>query len=164
MSWIRAKKKYSKPRKLYDKMRIEGENELVKRYGLKNKREIWKADSAVERVRNQAKKLITADKEEQEKLINKLNKIGLKVKKIADILALSKEDWLKRRLQSLLIEKKLAKPKEARQLIAHKHVLIDGKFVNIPGYIVKSEEEDKIEVIKKQPEIEKNAEGGVKNG
>ena len=77
---------------------------------------------------------------------------------------LHKEDWLKRRLQSLLIEKKLAKPKEARQLIAHKHVLIDGKFVNIPGYIVKSEEEDKIEVIKKQPEIEKNAEGGVKNG
>lgn len=143
---IRKHKRYSKPRKMYDKVRIEEENVLVKKYGLKNKREIWKAESAIGRIRRQAKKLITVGKEKQEELLNKLKKEGFKVEKIADILALDKEDWLKRRLQSILIEKRLAKPRQARQLIAHKHVSIGGKIVNIPGYIVKINEEDKIEI------------------
>lgn len=162
MSWLRKNKKYSKPRRLYDKIRIEQENELVKRYGLKNKREIWKADAAIERIRNQAKKLITASEEEKEKLFNKFNKLGFKVKKIADVLALNKEDWLKRRLQSILIEKKSVKPKEARQLIAHKHVAINDKIMNIPGYIVKVDEEDKIEIKKvggKKKGVEEKKEG-----
>jgi len=158
MSWLRKKKKYSKPRKLYDKVRIEEENELLRNYGLKNKREIWKADSAIERIRKQAKSLITADKEKQDVLLEKLNKIGFKVEKIADILALNKEDWLKRRLQSFLVEKKLAKPKEARQLIAHKHVKVDGKIINIPSYIVKIKEESKIEVSKSKKEITQKGE------
>ena len=79
MSWIRKKKKYSRPRKLFDKIRIEEENELIKKYGLKNKKEIWKADSAIGRVRNQAKNLITADSEEQKKLIDISQKISLSV-------------------------------------------------------------------------------------
>ena len=149
MTWIRKKKKYRRPKKLYDKVRIEEENVLVKTYGLKNKKEIWKAEAAIERIRNQAKKLITASEEEQEILYNKLNKIGFKVAKIADILDLNKEDWLKRRLQSVLIIKNLAKPREARQMIVHKHVAIDNKIVNIPSYIVKVEEEDKIKIIRK---------------
>ncbi len=149
MTWIRKNKKYSRPRKLYDKTRIEDENELLKIYGLKNKREIWKADAAIGRIRTQAKKLITASQEEQKKLIEKLKNLGLKVGKIADILALNKEDWLKRRLQSILIEKKLAGPKEARQLIAHKHVTINRKKVNVPCYIVSVEEEKNIQIIKK---------------
>ena len=65
------------------------------------------------------------------------------VEKIADILDLEKEDWLRRRLQSILILKNMARPRGARQLITHKHVLIDGKIVNIPGYIVKVDEERK---------------------
>jgi len=116
---IRKHKKYSRPRKMYDKTRIEEENRLLERYGLKSKKEIWKAESAVDKIRGQAKSLITSSKEEQDKLIGRLNKIGLKVEKIADILALEKEDWLKRRLQSIIVEKRLAKTgKEARQLIA----------------------------------------------
>jgi len=161
MTWIRKRKKYNKPRRLYDKRRIEEENMLIKKYGLKNKREIWKADVAIERIRNQAKKLITASEEKQQELFNKLNKMGFKVKTIADILALNKEDWLKRRLQSVLIIKNYAKPREARQLIVHKHVAIGDKIVNIPSYIVKTDEEDRIKVFKKIKK-EKDKEG-VKN-
>lgn len=148
MSWIRKKKKFSRPRKIYDKQRIEEENGLVSRYGLKNKREIWKAEAAIARIRNRAKILITAGKEEQEKLFDKLNSLGFKVKNIADVLDLNKEDWLKRRLQSIIILKNLAKPREARQLISHKHVAIEGNIVNIPSYMVKVDEEDKIRVFK----------------
>jgi len=149
MTWLRKKKKYGRPRKLYDKMRIEEENELVKRYGLKNKKEIWKAESAIERIRDQAKKLITAGEAEQVEFFNKLKKMGFKVEKIADILDLNKEDWLRRRLQSILILKNLAKPREARQLIVHKHVLVGKNVVNIPSYMVEVSEEDKIKIFKK---------------
>ena len=149
MTWIRKRKRFSRPRKLFDKARIEEENNLVELYGLKNKREIWKADAAIARIRDRAKKLITSSQEKQKVLIEKLNKMGLKVEKIADILGLDKESWLKRRLQSVLVEKKLARPREARQLIAHKHVVINNKVVNIPSYIVKVDEESKIQVIRK---------------
>ncbi len=148
MSWIRKKRKYTKPRKPFDKIRIEEENELVEKYGLKNKKEIWKAESAIERIRKQAKKLITADQKEQAKLTERLRKIGFKVETIADILSLNKEDWLKRRLQSILIQKALAKPKQARQLITHKHVSISGKIINIPSAIIGIEEENSIQILK----------------
>ncbi len=145
MSWIRKKKKYSSPRKVFDSTRIEEENKLIQKYGLKNKKEIWKANSAIEKIRNQAKKLITAEEEEKEKLFSKLNETGFDVEKIADILGLDKENWLKRRLQTIVYEKGLAKtPKEARQLIVHKHISIGGKIVNIPSYIVKVGEEGEI--------------------
>jgi len=143
---IRKKKKYRKPRRVFDKTRIEEENQLIEKYGLKNKKEIWKAEASIERIRSQAKKLITASQEEQEKLLDKLNKIGLKVKSIAEVLALNTEDWLRRRLQSILVSKNLARPKEARQAIVHKHVSIGGKIVNIPSYIVKTDEEDRIKI------------------
>lgn len=144
---LRKHKIYSRPRKMYDKVRIQEENELVKKYGLKSKREIWKADAAIDKIRRQAKKLITANQKEQGKLFAKLRRMGFKVDNISDILGLNKENWLKRRIQSLLFEKKIAKtPKEARQLIAHKHVAINGNIVNVPSYIVPVEEEDKIKI------------------
>ena len=158
MTWLRKRKKYSRPRKLYDKVRIEEENSLIKTYGLKNKEEIWRAEAAIERLRNRAKNLITASTEEQKKLFSKLNNMGFKVEKISDILGLSKENWLKRRLQSVLVKKGYAKPKEARQLIVHKHVAINNNIINIPSYIVKVDEEDKIKVFKKMKKIEDDKE------
>lgn len=146
---IKKKKNFSRPRKAYDMVRIKDENELAKKYGLKSKKEIWKAEAAVDRIRSLGKKLITAKKEEQEIFFNKLNKMGFKIKTVSDILGLTKENWLKRRLQSLIIEKGMAKPKEARQLIAHKHVSIDGKIINVPSYMVDVEDENKIQIIKK---------------
>ena len=145
---LRKKKKYSKPRKAYDIIRIKEENELVKKYGLKNKREIWKAEASISRIRRRGKSLITASIEKQQEFFNKLERIGFKTTKISEILDLKKEDWLKRRLQSILIQKNLATPKGARQLITHKNVMIDGKIVDVPGYIVKVSEENKIKIIK----------------
>ena len=57
---IRKKKKYEKPRKMYETSRIEEENELVKKYGLKNKREIWKTISKVRYYRHRAMDLARA--------------------------------------------------------------------------------------------------------
>jgi len=143
----RKHKKYRKPKTPFDKARIEEENSLIERYGLKNKKEIWKADSAIDKTRKQAKLLLTKTGKEQEKFIGKLKKIGFPVDSVADILALDKEDYLKRRLQSVVVRKKLAgTPRQARQFIVHKHITIDNKIVNVPSYIVKTDEEGKIEI------------------
>src|SRR3989344_4962103 len=123
-------KKFERPRKAYDSKRIEEENSLVAKYGLKNKREIWKADFAVKIIRGNAKTLITAEENEKNEFIERLQKKGFNIKSIGDALALTKEAVLQRRLQSVLVDKKLARsPKHARQLIVHKHVAIDGRKV-----------------------------------
>jgi len=135
-------KKYSRPRKPFDKIRITEENLLKEKYGLKNKREIWKADSAISRIRSLAKQLITKPKEEQTAFIERLNKKGFNTNNFAETLALNKEDWLKRRLQTVVFSRKLTNtPKQARQLITHKHVVIGNQIVNIPSYQVSLEEE-----------------------
>jgi len=138
----RQRKKYSKPRKLYDSVRIKEENVLVEKYGLKNKREIWKAEASIKRIRNLAKKLITAGENEKINFVERLKKKGFKINNISDALALNKEDLLKRRLQTVLFVKGLANTsKQARQLIVHKHVSIEDQTVNIPSYHVNLEEE-----------------------
>lgn len=144
---IRKKNLFSKPRRLHDKQRIIDENVLVEKYGLKNKREIWKADAKIAKIRNLAKKLITLSDEKKNVLIARLQKMGFKVNNIADILGLNKEDLLKRRLQTFVSEKKLARtPKQARQLITHRHVSVAGQTVSIPSYHVAANEENKIEL------------------
>lgn len=141
----RKRRLYTRPKKLYDKPRIEEENVIAQKYGLKNKREIWKADSKVSAMRKRAKLLISKSKEEQEIFFNKLNKMGLKTASIADVLALTKEDLLERRLQTVLFKKGLVKtPHQARQLIVHKHVLVNNKITNSPSFVVSVDLENKI--------------------
>ena len=156
----RAHKKYSRPRTPFDKNRIDEEKSLMKKYGLKNKREIWRSESFINRIRSQAKKLILKP-EQQKKLMNRLTKLGLvgPGSDIDDILALTKEKLLERRFQTIVFKKGLAKTaREARQMIVHKKVKIGDRTINIPGYIVRKEEENKISVngrIKKEPKIAK---------
>ena len=143
----RKHKKYSKPKRPYDKSRIDEEAGIKKEYGLKNKREIWKADAKVKSMREKAKKLIGKSEEEQKALFDILNKIGMNVNSIADVLALDKKDYLERRLQTVILKRKLAKSiKEARQLISHKKVLVEGSAIDSPSYVVPIALEDKITI------------------
>jgi len=157
----RKKKKFSRPRKLFDSVRIETENATVNKYGLKNKREVWKAKSKVSTIRRQAKELIGKSTERQNAFFEKLNKIGLNVKNIPDVLALTEQNLLDRRLQTLLVRKKIVnKSKQARQLIVHKHVLVDGKAVSVPSFIVSTDMESKIslKIGKEKPKKNLNSE------
>ncbi|MGC8812546.1 MAG: 30S ribosomal protein S4, partial [Candidatus Aenigmatarchaeota archaeon] len=89
------------------------------------------------------------DKEAEKELIKKLNKLGLLDEKASldDVLSLTVENILERRLQTILFRKGLANsPKHARQLISHGHVFIDGRKVLYPSYLVKKGEEEKITV------------------
>jgi small subunit ribosomal protein S4 len=145
----RKHKKYSKPKKPYDKLRIEEEAKIIEEFGLKNKREIWKADSVIKLIRERTKKLLRASEEERKYFFEKLKKIGLNVNSVADALSLDKKDYLNRRLQTIVFKKRLAPTiKAARQMIVHRKILVDGRIVDRPSYIVPLNLEDKIEVIK----------------
>lgn len=147
----RKRKMFSRPKKLFDRTRMDEENVLVNKYGLKNKREIWKAKTAVSKLRRRAKGLIAAPEDEQRAFFDKLTKNGMKVVDISDALALTEEAVFERRLQTFVVRKNLASTmKGARQLIVHKNVLVDGKIVNIPSFVITLDLEDKISLKEKK--------------
>jgi small subunit ribosomal protein S4 len=149
-------KTYSRPKRPFDKKRFEEEAQIKKEFGLKNKKEIWKANARIRVIREKAREHISSKEEEQKKLFNKLQKIGLNVNSIADVLSLEKRDYLKRRLQTRVFEKKLTPSiKTARQKITHKKVLVDGKVIDSPSYIVPISLEDKISLKKNKEKLPK---------
>ncbi len=161
----RKHKIYSRPKRPFNKERITEENEIRNEFGLKTKTEIWKTESRVKEMRERAKELISASPEAQQELFKKLKKKGFNVNSISDVLSLNKIDYMKRRLQTVLVNKKIATtPKGARQLITHKKVLVNGEVVDSPSYIVPVEYEDKISLkIKIRPKAEKPIENEVTN-
>ena len=107
-------------------------------------------------MRERAKKLITADEKEQKAFFDKLNEMGMDVKSLADVLSLDKKDYLNRRLETVVFKKKLTTTiKTARQMITHKKVLVDGKVVSSPSYIVPLALEGKITLKESKKPLEK---------
>ena len=137
---------YTRPFKRWDKSRLNEEAKLLKIYGLKNKRELWKAKDIVRKFRARARRLFT-EETGREELFAKLQKLGIFTKDatLDDILGMKVEDILERRLQTLVLRKGLTHtPTQARQVITHRHITINGTIVDIPGHIVTLEEEKSI--------------------
>jgi small subunit ribosomal protein S4 len=148
----KQRRKYEKPKHPWKAERVTQENELLSKYGLKNKREVWRAKSTVGRFRQQARKLLGSSGEEAEKekkeLLDKLNRLGIiETRSVEDVLGLSVEDLLDRRLQTMVYRKGLSNTiKQARQFVTHDHVLVSDNVVNVPGYILPKDDEDKIKI------------------
>lgn len=146
----KQKKKYEKPLRPWDKKSILEESELIKNYGLRRKREIYKAESILRNFRRQARRLAAErNEEEKKKLLDKLEGLGLldKGSTLDNILSLNIEDLLERRLQTILFKKNFAKtPKQARQFIVHGHVKIGERKIRWPSFLVPKNLEKKINV------------------
>ncbi|MEM5882661.1 MAG: 30S ribosomal protein S4 [Candidatus Aenigmatarchaeota archaeon] len=146
----KQRKKYEVPKRPWDKERLEKERKIMKDYGLKKKKELWRAEAILRKYRRIARDLTAKrDKEKEKELIKKLNSLGLLDERASldDVLSLTVENILERRLQTIVFRKGLANTiKHARQLIVHGHVFIDGRKVLYPSYIVRRGEEGKIEV------------------
>ncbi len=154
----RLKKKFKKPKRPFEKERIMEELEFLGKYGLRNKREYWKARTILANWRNIARQTrrLTREKavEAQKELIKKLNRLGIIGAEAAfeDVLLLTVEDVLKRRLQTLVFEKGLASTvHQARQFIVHGHIQVLGKKIDAPSYIVKLKEEDFLDFTPNSP-------------
>ena len=154
----RLKKKYKKPKHPFQKERIMEELEFLGKYGLRNKREYWKMRTMLGNWRHIARQSRTLSKEKavevQQILIKKLNRLGIigPEAEFEDLLLLTVEDILKRRLQTFVYEKGLASTiYQARQYITHGHIQVKGKKINAPSYIVKKEEEDLVDFAPNSP-------------
>ncbi|HEY7507173.1 MAG TPA: 30S ribosomal protein S4 [Nitrososphaera sp.] len=147
----KAKKLYRRPRMIWTTDQLNAELYIMGSYGLRNKRELWKAQTEVARIRNQARALLAlsteARAEKEKRLLNFLSRLGLAKEgaTLDDILNLKAEDLLERRLQTIVMKKSGTKsPYQARQVVSHGHVSIGNRKVNIPGYLVRTEEESQI--------------------
>jgi len=149
----RQRKKYETPRHPWDKARMDAEDRILKKYGLRRKREIWRAQTVLRKFRTQARNLMarTDQQAEREKaaLIRRLQRFALvdEGATLDDVLGLTVEDIIRRYLQWMVYEKGLARtPKQARQMIVHGHVRVNGRIVRSPTYMVPADEEGTIEV------------------
>jgi len=129
------------------------ELKILGTFGLKTKRELWKARTELSRVRNQARSLLALRQDVREQkepiLMNSLSKVGYVQSDatLDDVLNLEINDLLGRRLQTIVQKKFYFKtPYQARQAVSHGHVLIGDQIVNIPSYLVKVDEEDKVKL------------------
>ena len=146
-----SRKVWKKPKRPLNYDLMMEELKILGTFGLKTKRELWKANTELSRVRLQARSLLALRQEDREQkesiLINSLSKIGLvdKNSTLDDVLNLQVADLLSRRLQTIVQRKLYFKtPYQARQAIVHGHIMIGERVVTIPSYNVKIDEESKI--------------------
>lgn len=156
-----ARKHYQTPSHPWDGPRISEEKMIVRKYGLKNKRELWKIQTILRNLRRQARelqaRLNTSDEQaikEVDALLKRLIRLGLLSSKsdLNDVLSLEVEALLVRRLQTQIYLKGMARTvKQARQLIVHGHIGIDGRKVTVPSYMVADTETGVIDFYMSSP-------------
>jgi small subunit ribosomal protein S4 len=145
---------WKKPKRPLNYNLMMDELKTLGTFGLKTKRELWKARTNLSKLRHQARSLLALRqeirKEKEPVLINSLSKIGLvdKNSTLDAVLNLQVTDLLSRRLQTIVQKKLYFKtPYHARQAIVHGHIMIGDRIITIPSYIVKIDEESKIHLI-----------------
>lgn len=151
----KARKKYSRPRSPWRADQLAQELYLLGNFGLRNKRELWKAETQLSSMRKQARTLLAATEQvrlrEEKKLLDSLRRKGLVAEgaSLDDILSLTVEDVLARRLQTMVFKKGMAlSPLHARQLIVHGHVVVGERTIKIPGYGINRLEEPEIKLVR----------------
>ncbi|ADD04009.1 30S ribosomal protein S4 [Natrialba magadii ATCC 43099] len=144
-------KQYETPNHPYQGERISTEHSLLDRYGLKNKEELWRAQSELRSYRREARDLLgqaqgdEAVQRRSEEFLGRLKRVGIldEADELGDILSLEVEDVLERRLQTVAYRKGLANtPQQARQFIIHGHVVVGDQRHRVPSYVVDVDEED----------------------
>jgi small subunit ribosomal protein S4 len=143
--------KFHGPLHPWQKERLEEEKPLVNEYGLSNKKEIYRINSMLRKFLSQTKKL-SASKTEQaqketEQFLTRLKSLGIigETVQLGDVLNTTMKDILERRLQTIVFRKNLARTiKQARQFITHGQIMVKGKRITSPSYLVSKEEENSV--------------------
>ena len=147
---------------MFEKERIDGEVKLCGEYGLKTKREIWRTQLALSKMRKRARDLLTLDEHDERRifegnaLLKRVFKYGLLNKEKENgldyVLAVTQHKMLERRLQTRVFKLKLAQSiHHARVLIKGRHIAVAGKIVTVASYMVTVENENKITLHSKSP-------------
>lgn len=145
---------YETPNHPYQDERIAEESGLLGKYGLKNKEELWRAESELRQYRREARNALgeaggdeSQAEAQRSEFVARLQRLGIldEQESLADVLSLEVTDILERRLQSVVYRKGLANSvNQARQLISHGHITVDGARVQRPSYKMSVNEENAV--------------------
>merc|ERR1711871_1633639 len=148
-------------RRSYDKERLDAELKLIGTYGLKNKREIWRIGLVLSKVRAVARQLLTLEERDPQRvfqgqaLMRRMIRYGIldeDKQRLDYVLALKIEDFMERRLQTLVFKRGLAKSiHHARALIRQKHIRVGRQIVDIPSFMVRVESQPHIDFALSSP-------------
>ncbi len=156
-------KSYETPKHPWQALRLAEEVGYVKTYGLRNKREVWKAQSMLRKYRRSAMKLLAEitegelsghDRQIADDILNRLKRYSILSTEgnLDDILALDTKNFLERRLQTQVYRQGFASTiRQSRQFITHGHISIANKKITIPSYIVSIDDEQNIEYYTNSP-------------
>lgn len=147
LSRTTASKTFRTPRRPFEKERLDAELQLAGKYGLRNKREIWRVQLVLSKIRSAARELLTLDEKDPRRvfegtaLLRRLTRLGLldETRQSLDyVLSLKVQDFLERRLQTQVVKLGLAKSiHHARCLIKQRHIRVGKQLVNVPSFMVR---------------------------
>jgi small subunit ribosomal protein S9e len=144
------------PRRPFEREKLINELKLIGTYGLRCKREVWRTQLVLAKLRKAARILLTMDEQdprrlfEGEALIRRMVRIGLlkdSERRLDYVLGLTISQFMERRLQTLVVKRKLASSvHHARVLIGQRHIAVGKQMVNIPSFVVRVSSEQHIKM------------------
>ncbi|CAI2381493.1 unnamed protein product [Moneuplotes crassus] len=164
-SYQNYSKVFKRPKKPFEKERLDMELNAVGKYGLQNKREYLTAQYALAKIRKAARELLTleaSDKRrvfEGEALLKRMIRLGvLKPEEgsLDFVLGLKTEQLLERRLQTVVFKRHMANSvHHARVLIRQRHIAVGKQLVNIPSFLVR---------VASEPHVQHSVSSCIKTG
>eukprot|EP00826_Nyctotherus_ovalis_P017077 TRINITY_DN1499_c0_g1_i10.p2 TRINITY_DN1499_c0_g1~~TRINITY_DN1499_c0_g1_i10.p2 ORF type:complete len:198 (-),score=68.94 TRINITY_DN1499_c0_g1_i10:133-726(-) len=145
---------WNTPKRPWERERLSQELKYVGMYALKNKREVWRVQYMLAKIRKAARELLILAEDdprrlfEGEALVNRMMRLGVlkpEERRLDYVLGLTVPQFLERRLATMVLKKKMARSHhEARVMIYQRHIRVGKQLVNIPSFMVRVENESQI--------------------
>lgn len=160
-SYQNTGKTFRKPKRPFEKERLDSEMKIIGEYGLKNKREVWRVQYALTKIRQAARTLLTLEEKDERRifegdaLMRRMQRLGLlneSERKLDYVLGLTLAKFMERRLQTKVFKLQIARSMHhARTLIRQRHIRVGKQICDIPSFLVRVDSEKHIDFAMTSP-------------